>query len=105
MPRAQANGIELEHDTTGDPGAPPLLLVMGLGAQMTAWDDEFCERLAGAGFWVIRFDNRDVGLSTKIEAPAGFNVVAAIAAGLSGGPVDAPYLLTDMADDAFAPPD
>src|SRR5829696_7174421 len=100
MPKAQANGIELEYDTTGDPGAPPLLLVMGLGAQMIAWDDEFCERLADHGFWVIRFDNRDVGLSTKVEAD-GFNVPAAIGAALSGGPVDAPYLLRDMADDAF----
>jgi pimeloyl-ACP methyl ester carboxylesterase len=102
MPRAQANGIELEYDTTGDPGAPPLLLVMGLGAQMTAWDVEFCERLAVAGFWVIRFDNRDVGLSTKVETSEGFSVVAAIGAALSGAPVEAPYLLTDMADDAFA---
>src|SRR5829696_5704352 len=101
MPKAQANGIELEYDTTGDPGAPPLLLVMGLGAQMIAWDDEFCERLADHGFWVIRFDNRDVGLSTKVEAD-GFNVPAAIGAALSGEPVDAPYLLSDMADDAFA---
>ena len=101
MPRAQANGIELEYDTTGDPGAPPLLLVMGLGAQMIAWDDEFCARLADRGFWVIRFDNRDSGLSTKVEPADGFNVPAAIGAALAGGQVDAPYLLTDMADDAF----
>ena len=101
MPRARANGIELEYDTTGDPGAPPLLLVMGLGAQMIAWDDELCERFAARGFWVIRFDNRDVGLSTKVEGPEGFSVPAAIGAALSGGKVDAPYLLTDMADDAF----
>ena len=100
MPRAQANGIELEYDTTGDPGAPPLLLVMGLGAQMITWDDELCRRLAAAGFFVLRFDNRDTGLSTKVES-AGLNVVAAIGAALSGGRVDAPYLLTDMADDAF----
>jgi pimeloyl-ACP methyl ester carboxylesterase len=101
MPRAQANGMELEYDTTGDPAAPPLLLVMGLGAQMVAWDDEFCERLAGRGFWVIRFDNRDVGLSTKVESAERFDVVAAIGATLAGRPVDAPYRLTDMADDAF----
>jgi len=101
MPRAQANGIELEYDTTGDPGTPPLLLVMGLGAQMIAWDDEFCARLADRGFWVIRFDNRDSGLSTKVEPADGFNVPAAIGAALAGGQVDAPYLLTDMADDAF----
>src|SRR3712207_8320693 len=101
MPTAHANGMELEYDTTGDPGSPPLLLVMGLGAQMTAWDDELCEQLAAAGFWVIRFDNRDAGLSTKVETGEGFSVPAAIGAALSGGPVDAPYLLGDMADDAF----
>jgi pimeloyl-ACP methyl ester carboxylesterase len=101
MPKAQANGMELEYDTTGDPGAPPLLLVMGLGAQMIAWDDELCERLAAAGFFVIRFDNRDAGLSTKVASADGFDVMGAIGAALSGQPVDAPYLLTDMADDAF----
>ena len=101
MPRAQANGIELEYDTRGDPAAPPLLLVMGLGAQMTAWDDELCDQLAAAGFFVIRFDNRDVGLSTKIESAEGFDVLSAIGAALSGGTPDAPYLLRDMADDAF----
>jgi pimeloyl-ACP methyl ester carboxylesterase len=101
MPRAQANGMELEYDTTGDPGAPPLLLVMGLGAQMIAWDDEFCARVAGRGFYVIRFDNRDAGLSTKVDPPEGFDVMTSIGAALGGGPVDAPYLLTDMADDAF----
>src|SRR5918998_3098540 len=101
MPRAQANGIELEYDTRGDPAAPPLLLVMGLGAQMTAWDEELCDQLAAAGFLVIRFDNRDVGLSTKIESAEGFDVLSAIGAALSGGTPDAPYLLRDMADDAF----
>src|SRR5829696_2477939 len=101
MPKAQANGMELEYDTTGDPGAPPLLLVMGLGAQMIAWDDELCERLAAAGFFVIRFDNRDAGLSTKVASADGFDVMGAIGAALSGQPVDAPYLLSDMADDAF----
>ena len=101
MPNAPANGMELEYDTTGDPGAPPLLLVMGLGAQMIAWDDEFCGRLAARGFWVIRFDNRDVGLSTKVEAER-FDVPAAIGAALTGGTVEAPYLLADMAADAVA---
>jgi pimeloyl-ACP methyl ester carboxylesterase len=101
MPRAQANGIELEYDTRGDAAAPPLLLVMGLGAQMTAWDDELCDQLAAAGFFVIRFDNRDAGLSTKIESADGFDVMSAIGAALSGGTPDAPYLLRDMADDAF----
>ena len=63
------NGIELAYETIGDPSTTPLLLVMGLGMQLIHWDHEFCEALAERGFHVIRFDNRDVGLSTKIHAP------------------------------------
>jgi pimeloyl-ACP methyl ester carboxylesterase len=99
--RAQANGIELEYDTFGDDADPALLLVMGLGAQMVAWDEEFCRLLAGRGFHVIRFDNRDVGLSTRFEHADDLNVPAAVMASLSGGKVEAPYRLGDMADDAF----
>jgi pimeloyl-ACP methyl ester carboxylesterase len=64
MPNARANGIELEYDTFGDPAGAPLLLIGGLGTQLIAWDEEFCELLASRGFHVIRFDNRDAGLST-----------------------------------------
>jgi pimeloyl-ACP methyl ester carboxylesterase len=99
--RAQANGIELEYDTFGDDADPALLLVMGLGAQMVAWDGEFCRLLAGRGFHVIRFDNRDVGLSTRFEHADELNVPAAVMASLSGGEVEAPYRLGDIADDAF----
>jgi pimeloyl-ACP methyl ester carboxylesterase len=95
MPRARANGIDLEYDTFGDPKAAPLLLVMGLGAQMISWDEVFCEQLAGRGFYVIRFDNRDIGLSTKMEAAGMPDVMAAFA----GDPKPA-YTLDDMADDA-----
>ena len=63
---ARANGIELTYDTFGDAQAPPLVLIMGLAAQMIAWDDEFCAALAARGFRVIRFDNRDIGLSTRL---------------------------------------
>src|SRR5260370_20968361 len=69
MPRATSNGIELEYQMFGDPSNPALLLVNGLGGQMIGWDDEFCELLAGRGFRGIRFDNRDVGLSTWTDAP------------------------------------
>src|SRR5260370_20277092 len=69
MPRATSNGIELEYQMFGDPSNPALLLVNGLGGQMIGWDDEFCELLAGRGVRVIRFDNRDVGLSTWTDAP------------------------------------
>jgi pimeloyl-ACP methyl ester carboxylesterase len=94
MPRARANGIELEYDTRGDPAGPPLLLVMGLGGQLIAWDDAFCDLLADEGFWVVRYDNRDVGLSTKFEATPDFSAL------LSGDRSSVPYLLADMAEDA-----
>ncbi|HEY2162173.1 MAG TPA: alpha/beta hydrolase [Solirubrobacteraceae bacterium] len=60
-------GITLCYDTFGDPGNPPMLLIMGLATQMIAWPEEFCEGLADRGFYVIRFDNRDAGRSTNIE--------------------------------------
>lgn len=59
--RARVNGIEIVYDTFGDPSASPLLLVMGLGGQMIAWDEEFCVALAQQGYWVIRFDNPTSG--------------------------------------------
>ena len=94
--RARAGELELVYETIGDAGDPPLLLVMGLGMQLIHWDLEFCELLAERGFHVIRFDNRDAGLSTKIDAPVP-NVMK-LMAGLPG-PV--PYRLADMADDTF----
>jgi pimeloyl-ACP methyl ester carboxylesterase len=97
---AKANGIELCYDSFGDPRAPPLLLIMGLAAQMIAWDDEFCSLLAGRGYRVIRFDNRDIGLSTRFDAAGLPDVSAAFMAAMQGQPVTAPYLLRDMADDA-----
>ncbi|MFI8185654.1 alpha/beta fold hydrolase [Actinacidiphila glaucinigra] len=96
MPRAKSNGIELEYDTFGSPGDPALLLVMGLGAQMTLWRTEFCTALADRGFFVVRYDNRDAGLSTGLDE----HPVPDIGAVLSGDPSGVPYLLADMADDA-----
>jgi pimeloyl-ACP methyl ester carboxylesterase len=61
------NGITLCYETFGNPAAPPVLLVMGLGTQMIAWDTRFCEDLAGRGFFVVRFDNRDIGRSTRLD--------------------------------------
>ena len=61
------NGIEIVYDTFGDPATPPMVLIMGLGTQMIAWEEEFCQMVAGHGYWVIRFDNRDIGLSTKLH--------------------------------------
>ncbi|HEX9476095.1 MAG TPA: alpha/beta hydrolase [Candidatus Dormibacteraeota bacterium] len=95
MPRARANGIDIEYEEFGDPKAPPMLLVTGLGAQMISWDEGFCELLAARGFHVIRFDNRDSGLSTRLEAAGPPDMAAAI----SGDPQPA-YMLDDMAADA-----
>src|SRR5918992_3872912 len=92
--RAQGNGIEIVYETFGDPSPPPLLLVMGLGMQLIHWDDELCELLASRGFRVIRFDNRDAGLSTQIDAR-----VPNMARAMAGLKVEAPYLLDDMAAD------
>ena len=96
MPRAQANGVELEYEVVGDPAARPLLLVQGLGAQLVSIEARFCAELAARGFKVIRFDNRDVGLSTRLDG-AGTPDLAAIWAGDHSSLA---YTLDDMADDA-----
>jgi pimeloyl-ACP methyl ester carboxylesterase len=95
VPRARANGIELEYETFGGPSAQPLLLIMGLGAQMISWDEGFCAQLADRGFQVIRFDNRDSGLSSWMKDAGPPDVLAA----LSGNPQPA-YQLDDLAADA-----
>jgi len=82
MARATANGIELEYETFGDARSQPLLLIGGLGTQMITWDEDFCELLAARGFHVIRFDNRDAGLSTYPEGEYSLDDMAADAAGL-----------------------
>jgi len=95
MPRLRANGIDIGYGTFGDPKAAPLLLVMGLGAQLIAWDESFCSQLAERGFRVIRYDNRDAGLSTKMEEAGEPDLLSAFA----GSPQPA-YALDDLADDA-----
>src|SRR5688572_23423796 len=100
MPLAQANGIEIFYETFGDPDDVPLLLIMGLGAQAIAWDEPFCQGLADRGFFVVRYDNRDVGLSTKIEGRAHTDLLTSLVKLAQGEPVEAPYLLSDMAADA-----
>lgn len=101
MPREQANGIELEYETYGDAAAPPVILIMGLGEQMggTEFPTEFCAGLAERGFRVIRFDNRDVGLSTHLDE-AGVPDQRAIDEARARGEDNAvPYKWVDMADD------
>jgi pimeloyl-ACP methyl ester carboxylesterase len=96
MAIARANGIDIEYETFGDPTDPVMLLIMGLGGQLIAWDADFCNRLAAHGFRVIRFDNRDVGLSTKIEAGPVPDIMAVI----QGDRSSVSYSLEDMAADA-----
>lgn len=103
VPTANNNGVELEYDTFGDPGDPAILLVMGFTAQMTAWDEGFCQLLVDRGHFVIRFDNRDCGLSTMSdgEPPNLFALLAQVQSG-DGITSEVPYTLSDMALDALA---
>jgi pimeloyl-ACP methyl ester carboxylesterase len=95
MARLEANGIEIEYETIGDAKAPPMLLIMGLGAQLKTWNDGFCQALSDRGFYVIRYDNRDAGLSTKMDEAGPADIGAAF-----GGHPDPAYTLDDLADDA-----
>ena len=99
MPRVIANGIQIEYETFGNPSARPLLLIIGLGGQMIHWDDDLCKDLAGRGHYVIRYDNRDVGLSTKFEAAGVPNLMEVFGKIMQGEKIQAPYTLDDMADD------
>ena len=101
MPQAEANGITLEYDEHGDPSAPPLLLVMGLGAQMTLWPMELVEALASRGFRVIRYDNRDIGLSHKFEGAKAPGMLGLLLLSRFGFRPRVPYTLADMADDGI----
>lgn len=100
MATAGANGIRIEYDCFGAADAPPVLLIAGLGVQMIGWTEPFCELLAGHGLRVIRFDNRDAGLSTHMDGaavPDFMTVAGAVARGVAP---EVPYTLDDMADDA-----
>jgi pimeloyl-ACP methyl ester carboxylesterase len=92
---APVNGIEIAYQEIGDQDGEPLLLIMGLGTPMLAWDEEFCAMLADQGFRVVRFDNRDVGRSTKVDS-AGLPKWTDM---LLGRRRTAAYLLRDMAED------
>ena len=91
----EANGIDLCYETFGAASDPALLLVMGLGAQMIWWEADFCRALAERGYYVIRFDNRDIGKSTHIQAPPP-DLMAFMT---NRAPLRAPYDLNDMARD------
>lgn len=99
VPTAKSNGIELAYETFGDPSHPTVLLIMGLGAQMVAWDDGICALLVARGHHVVRFDNRDIGQSTWIDTP-GLDVGTKVLEAIGGNVEGVPYLLRDMAADA-----
>jgi pimeloyl-ACP methyl ester carboxylesterase len=101
MPQAKANGITIEYETFGDPKAEPMLLIMGLGAQMTRWPPEFCQKIADRGFHVIRYDNRDVGLTTHFDGAPIPTMQEVSARRAKGEPLGVAYTLSDMAADGM----
>ena len=104
MPQAEvSDGVSIAYDTFGEPGDPPVLLVIGFGAQLTVHDD-FCAMLAGRGRYVIRYDNRDCGLSTKFDdhpVDIGAFIAAVRSGDIAAAQAMAPYSLRDMADDGL----
>jgi pimeloyl-ACP methyl ester carboxylesterase len=101
VPKVTANGLQIEVETQGNPSDPAVMLIMGLGMQLVAWPDEFCQNLVDAGYYVIRFDNRDVGLSEKINDGRKPNLPLAMIRYVLHLPVSAPYLIDAMAADAI----
>jgi pimeloyl-ACP methyl ester carboxylesterase len=101
MPNANVKDIVIEYETFGEENLKPILLIAGLGSQLLAWSENFCEILAENGFFVIRFDNRDVGLSTKFEDAGIPDMTEISAAYVRGEKPKIPYTLEDMADDAI----
>ena len=99
---ARANGLDICYEIFGESAAEPMLLIMGLGAQMVLWDDEFCERLAARGFRVIRFDNRDIGKSSQLSGGKRLSPFELFKLRFLRVPVAAPYKLSDMAQDTVA---
>ncbi|MEO8926180.1 MAG: alpha/beta hydrolase [Caulobacteraceae bacterium] len=100
MPQIKANGLTLEYESRGDPAGEPILLIMGLGGQLTRWSTALTDKLAARGYRVIVFDNRDVGLSEKLDAAGAPDMGAVIAAVVAGQTAPVAYVLGDMAADA-----
>jgi pimeloyl-ACP methyl ester carboxylesterase len=99
LPKVTANGIEIHYEAHGDEANPPILLIMGFGAQLTLWPDELVEALANHGFRVIRYDNRDIGLSHKFDGVKAPGLVKMTLLSKIGLTPKVPYTLADMADD------
>ena len=100
MPQIRANGIDIEYESFGRDSDPAILLIMGFASQMTMWQTALCEQLAAKGFRVIRFDNRDIGLSTHLGHLPAPNAAELMGKLMSGQPVEVPYQLDDLAADA-----
>jgi len=102
LPSVNANDITIEYETHGNPSDPTVLLIMGLGTQLIGWPQAFCEMLVGHGYHVVRFDNRDVGLSTRFDDRRAPNIPALVLLKTLKLPVFPPYTLDDMTNDAIA---
>ena len=102
MPKIHANNLHIEYEFFGDPAHPTVLLVMGLGMQLVGWPDDFCQDLANSGYRVLRFDNRDIGLSSHLDHLGKPNLIWGLLKRRIGLPIRAPYSLADMAQDAVA---
>jgi pimeloyl-ACP methyl ester carboxylesterase len=100
MAKANANGIQIEYETFGVPSNQALLLIIGLGNQLIHWQDEFCQQIADNGYYVIRYDNRDVGLSTKFDEVGMPEIMEKVMALFSREKITTPYIIEDMANDA-----
>src|ERR1700722_14383179 len=105
MPQAEvSDGVSIAYDTFGEPGDPPVLLLIGFGAQLVGWHHDFCAMLAGLGRYVIRYENRDCGLPTKFaDHPVDIAVFIAAVRGahIAAAQSMAPYSLRDMAVDGL----
>jgi pimeloyl-ACP methyl ester carboxylesterase len=101
MPIARANGIDIAYETVGSQDNPTILLVMGLGAQLTLWNEQFVAALAGRGLHVVIYDNRDTGLSSDFASWGAADLPAAMSAAQARKPIAAPYTLTDMMRDGM----
>lgn len=100
MPQIKANGIDIEYESFGPEDREAVLLIMGFSAQLTMWPVELCDEIVRRGYRVIRYDNRDVGLSSKLADKGIPDMEKLFGALMTGASVDAPYSLDDMAADA-----
>ncbi|MFK8042351.1 alpha/beta fold hydrolase [Congregibacter sp.] len=101
MPNINVNDISIEYETHGNPDNPTVMLIMGLGTQLTGWPPAFCDSLVEHGYHVLRFDNRDIGLSSRLDHQRMPNIPRLVILKMLKMPAPAPYTLDDMAEDAI----